>query len=302
MAGGLTTVVEPNPGNAANPVTYYYLNGAGQITQVSVQRNGIAQNRTFTWTGSDLASSTTPEAGTVSYTYDGNHHVITRTDAKSQQTQYAYDAYERLIQVSHYTATGFNGALQQQANQQVNYGYDVNPLDPGNYLNSWGRLTQVTFQEQTNNGNNFAYVYSYNQAGRVTANTLIASNGPNLLTNLQATYAWDNQGRLTNLTYPSGTALAYQYDSMGRLSGMTQSGNAIATAGYTAASQLSTLQYGTNAVPFYEARSYNTLMQLTNLTVTGTGSGEHAIQLHGGPEQRAGDVHHRRGVGRNGKL
>jgi YD repeat-containing protein len=70
-------------------------------------------------------------------------------------------------------------------------------------------LTAVTFQEQTNNGNNFAYLYSYNQAGRVTANTLIASNGSTLLTNLQATYAWGNQGRLTNLTYPSGTALAY---------------------------------------------------------------------------------------------
>ena len=279
MAGGLTTVVEPNPGNATNPVTYYYLNGAGQITQVSVQRNGVAQNRYFTWSGSDMLSSTTPEAGTVTYTYDGNHHVRTRTDAESQQTQYTYDAYERLIEAQHFTATGFNGALQQQTNQQVNYGYDVNPLDPGDYLNSWGRLTQVTFQEQTPNGKNFAYVYSYNQAGRVTANSLIASYGNILYTNLKATYAWDNQGRMTNLTYPSGTALAYQYDAMGRLSTMTSSNypnnpyplNPIATATYTAASQLNTLQYGVNA-SFNESRSYNTLMQLTNLTVSGSGS------------------------------
>ena len=278
MAGGLTTVAEPNPGNATNPVTYYYLNGAGQITQVSVQRNGVAQNRYFTWSGSDMTSSTTPEAGTVTYTYDGNHHVLTRTDAKSQQTKYTYDTYERLIEVQHYTATGFNGSLQEQTNQQVGYGYDVNPLDPGNYLNSWGRLTQVTFQEQTVNGNSFAYLYSYNQAGRVTANTLLASNGGNLLTNLKATYTWDNQGRMTNLTYPSGTSLAYQYDAMGRLSTMTSSNYpnnpyplTIATATYTAASQLNTLQYGVNAT-FNESRSYNTLMQLTNLTVSGSGS------------------------------
>jgi hypothetical protein len=30
--------------------------------------------------------------------------------------------YERLIQVSHGTATGLNGALQQQTNRQVGYG------------------------------------------------------------------------------------------------------------------------------------------------------------------------------------
>jgi len=77
---------------------------------------------------------------------------------------------------------------------------------------------------------------------------------------------------MTNMTYPSGAALAYQYDAMSRLSGITQNGAAIATAGYTAASQLSTLLYGTNTVPFYESRNYNILMQLTNLTVTGTGA------------------------------
>jgi YD repeat-containing protein len=38
---------------------------------------------------------------------------------------------------------------------------------------------------------------------------------------------------VTNLTYPSGTALAYQYDSMSRLSAITQNGATIATATYT---------------------------------------------------------------------
>jgi hypothetical protein len=53
MAGELTQV-EPNPGNATNPVTYYSLNRAGQTTQVSVQRSGVAQNRTFVSSGSDI--------------------------------------------------------------------------------------------------------------------------------------------------------------------------------------------------------------------------------------------------------
>jgi YD repeat-containing protein len=67
------------------------------------QANGFTQTRTFTWSGTDLASETTPEAGTVQYQYDGAHHVTLRTDAAGQQTQYSYDAYGRLTQVSHWT-------------------------------------------------------------------------------------------------------------------------------------------------------------------------------------------------------
>jgi YD repeat-containing protein len=127
-------------------------------------------------------------------------------------------------------------------------------------------LTGVTFQGGPEGPGyfNFAYQYGYNQAGRVTSNQLLAGDSAgNPLLSLQATYVWDTQGRMTNLTYPSGTALAYQYDAMSRLSGITQNGAAMAT--YTAASQLNTLQYGT----FYESRTYNNLMQLTQLTNVG---------------------------------
>jgi hypothetical protein len=43
-------------------------------------RAGVTQNRTFTYSGSDLASETTPEAGTVTYTY-----------YQDLQGQYAWD-------------------------------------------------------------------------------------------------------------------------------------------------------------------------------------------------------------------
>jgi YD repeat-containing protein len=69
------------------------------------------------------------------------------------------------------------------------YTYDVNPFDPGNYTNSWGRLTGVSFQEQNFNNLHFAYYYSYNQAGRVIANTFQAANQSGLLVNLAASYA-----------------------------------------------------------------------------------------------------------------
>ena len=55
-----------------------------------MQRAGVYQNRTYVWSGTDLTSVTDPETGTTTYAYDGNHHVIQRTDAKWQQTKYTY--------------------------------------------------------------------------------------------------------------------------------------------------------------------------------------------------------------------
>jgi len=34
----------------------------------------------------------------VTYTYDGAHHVLSRTDAKGQRATYSYDSYGRLTQ------------------------------------------------------------------------------------------------------------------------------------------------------------------------------------------------------------
>jgi YD repeat-containing protein len=98
-------------------------------------RGGTTQTRAFVYKGRDLISETTPEAGTVTYTYDYNHHVTSRTDAKGQQT--------------------------------------------------------VAFQSQTpsNQGPYFAYEYSYKQAGRVTGNRMLVTQGPSYALDLQGQYA-----------------------------------------------------------------------------------------------------------------
>ena len=120
--GNLTAVYEPDPATGSattGPVTNYTYNGANQLTNVSMVRGTLTQIRTFTYSGSDLASETTPEAGTVTYAYDGNHHVTQRTDALGQQTQYSYDAYERLVEVRHYVGG------TEQTRQRVDYVYDT---------------------------------------------------------------------------------------------------------------------------------------------------------------------------------
>ena len=133
--GNLVAVYEPDPASGSpttGPATYYAYNGANQLVSTSMARGGVTQTRTFTYNGSDMLTETTPEAGTVTYTYDGNHHVTSRVDAQNQKTTYAYDSYERLITVQHYTwgispqcSSGCVAQWNEQANQDVSYYYDT---------------------------------------------------------------------------------------------------------------------------------------------------------------------------------
>jgi len=272
--GNLTVVTEPRPGGGTNYLTNYTYNGANQLTNVQLVRDGYTQPRTFQWSGTDLVSATNPENGTVTYTYDGAHHVLTRTDAKGQGTGYSYDAYGRLTAVAHYPQ-GFANAAD--TNQQITYYYDTNPYnDPiANY--TWGRLAAVAFGNACgNSGAAYIYMYGYNPAGRVSGqkmrvsvnNTFPGSNtcGYYTATDQTATYGWDTEGRMTSLTYPGSTnVLAYTYDAMGHLTGMTDSitGATTASATYGTAGEIDSLAYGSLNGGFAQTFTYNSLWQLT---------------------------------------
>ena len=66
------------------------------LTRVSMTRNGTLQTRTFNYTsgttvGAHLLSASNPENGLVSYTYNSDHTLNTKTDAKGQVFSYTYD-------------------------------------------------------------------------------------------------------------------------------------------------------------------------------------------------------------------
>ena len=166
--GNVIQVTEPNPAGGTFSTSYTYT-PANQLTGVSMTRGNVTQTRTFLYNGSDLVSATNPENGTVTYTYDLSHHVLSRTDALGSQTQYTYDSYGRLSEVQYYPSWPPYSGTMEDTLQRVNYSYDA-----GQY--GIGRLTSVTFdggvRDSLYNTHHYTYAYAYNQAGRVTNQTV----------------------------------------------------------------------------------------------------------------------------------
>src|SRR5206468_7172647 len=132
----------------------------------------------------------------------------------------------------------------------------------GSYANSWGRLTATVFHNESLDSyahqEQLSYRYSHNQAGRVTRQRLQINNQENVALTLDALYEWDNEGRMTKLTYPGGDLVHnYGYDAMGRVN--TLNGTAMAT--YGVAGEMTSFNGDT--------RTYNSLLQLTRIQAAG---------------------------------
>ena len=280
--GNLITVQEPDPslGTVSTNYTYDILD---HLVTVSMPRGSNTQTRTFNYTssrtvGNDLLSATNPENGTVTYTYNSDHTLATKTDAKNQLFTYTYDSYKRLTQVK------VNGNVIRTLM------YDTNTLD-SNFSGSYtaGRLVAVqnpSFSIGQGSGINavqFTEMFGYTQAGQankkrlqVAENTPVGNGYTNVSVNLDASYTYDNEGKMTSVTYPAtygyqsstpGPTYTYSFDSMSRLLSMTdQNNNTIASnAQYNAASQLLSLSYAGTT----ETRTYNSMLQVTNITIPG---------------------------------
>src|SRR5690242_605496 len=85
--------------------------------------------------GVDLLSASNPENGTVLYTYNSDHTLATKTDAKGQVFSFSYDYLKRLTQVS--VNSGFGNVTLR------NYTYDSDPT--GYSQSAQGRLTSIQY-------------------------------------------------------------------------------------------------------------------------------------------------------------
>jgi RHS repeat-associated protein len=274
--GNLIHVSELAPGGGTHETSYAY-NLLNQLTLVSMPRGSLTQTRTFNYnlaTGR-LTSATNPETGTVSYTYNGDGSLATKTDANNQQTTYTYDTYGRLTQAAGYT-----------------YSYDTNPFDSNYSWNAAGRLTAVAWTSSSM-GMNFKEMYSYSPAGLMLGKRLRLSTtrgGFDAETSdLQATFTYDNEGRyLGPQNYPDWPQ-SFSYptpDTLGRPSGITAnslnpgdpSRLIIKDVIYGPAGELQQVRVYQDWAYLKQTFNYNNLFQLTRQTAVSEYNGSTTVQ------------------------
>jgi RHS repeat-associated protein len=216
---------------------------------------------------------------TTSYSYSSGR-MASKTDAKGQQLTYQYDSYGRLTSVTWANAPGGSKVLRT-------YSFDTNPVDATFSHNALGRLTAVqyaTLAGQVRMIDMYSYVAAGTNGGgkiatkRLQVNedvtwvdSLGGGHSASPKANLDIGYTYDNEGRTTAMSYPAtgGTGIGYNYsyDSLKRLSGMTDfsSATVVSSVSYGPANEL----LGMNYSGYSESRTYNSLLQLTDLSVSG---------------------------------
>ena len=197
----------------------YTYNGAGNVTNLSVSGDGIAEtiNSSITYKDfSSLVSTTTDAAGGITtYNYLPNTDIVSSVkDAKNSTTTYSYDT-------SNYNLLNVQATYTQKANMtetatktaKAVYTYDSN-----------NRLINIKAKSN--------YSFTYDSLGNLTT----AKAGDNLL--VTNTYN-QNSGLLTQADYGNGCLLKYVYDTAGRLTRLKNTGGNIGTWEYDGKNRIS---------------------------------------------------------------
>ena len=249
--GNLVKVTEPVVGD-----TTYTYDAVNHLTQVAMTRDGVTQTRTFVYDGATqrLSSATNPETGTVTYAYNADGTLQSKTDAKGQRIQSTYDDKQRVTQVSR-----FNGQTETLCDRQV-FTYDT---EDAFTLNAKGRVAKESWGGETCAGGSFSHTYSYTAAGLRTKKRLDVVREGETAASINGQYGYDNEGRLT-----SGDGFTYVYDTMGRTSQMRQQvdDTLFASATYGVAGEMLTMSWSGGFSPnnyITETRTYNEHLQLT---------------------------------------
>jgi YD repeat-containing protein len=196
-------------GAGTSSTTDYEQNTYDAAGNVTAFRNRAGQTISFTYdalnrqTYKDLPG-TEPD---VTYTYDLLNR-LTGASESGNALSFTYDALGRQL-----TQTGAQGTITSA--------YDIA-----------GRRTRITHPDS------FYVDQDYLVTGEMTK---VRENGATSGVGVLATYAYDDMGQRTSVTYGNGTSQSYSFDAVSRLSALTPSsgtGLPTATFGYNAASQI----------------------------------------------------------------
>jgi RHS repeat-associated protein len=198
-------------------------NGQDQVTNYSDPRS---LSTSYVRDGfGDIIQRASPDAGTTVYVYNALGKPTRITDGRSIVTNLTYDNAGRLLTKQYPAATGEN----------ITYTWDS--TTSGN--NGVGRITKIEDASGS-------VEWFYNALGQVTQEKKTTSSVV-----YTVDYTYDLDGKVTQITYPSGRIVTISRDSAGRISGITtkkDSGSSSVTLAssiaYLPLGPLTTLTYG----------------------------------------------------------
>jgi RHS repeat-associated protein len=258
LSGGADVAV---PSFSTPTVTLYSYDTLDNL--VGVQQQGNDPNsanwrpRSFVYDSlSRLLTANNPESGTIHYSYDANGNLVSKTSpapnvqppsTATQTISYCYDQLNRVTGKVYAAQSGC--PLSSPA---VSYAYDAGS-------NGIGHVTSVT--DHAGSGS-----YSYDVMGRMSGEQRTIAGVSKSLN-----YAYNLDGSLKTMTYPSGRVVSYGYNAAQRpLSAVDNNGNNFAFgARYTAWGSLSSVGNGGMTTFDY----YNSRMQPCRLVTGSPGVG-----------------------------
>jgi len=253
----LTSVTEPDPASGGpGTVTTYGYDNLSNLASVDVAGQptlSCGHMRCFTYNNlSRLISASNPESGTITYTYDNNGNLKTRTDANN--TTMTIAGYDGLNRPTGVPAISYVVSGQTAATNSVTYTYDQGLNGSPAFK---GSLSSVSNTASTTS-------YTYDGFGRISGSTQTTGSYPPF----NFTYGYSLTDALTSITYPSTRQVNYTLgagDLVAAVQNVTGGGNYASAIGYTAAGGLSTMTLGSsNTVT--QSYTWNDRFQPTGMT------------------------------------
>lgn len=176
-------------------------NGTDDVTNYNDPRS---LNTTYVRNGfGDVIRRTSPDTGITDYVYSAAAKVTQITDARGIVTTLTYDNAGRLLTKQYPAATAENITVTWDSTASGNHGK--------------GRITRI----QDASG---SVEWFYDTLGRATQEKKTTASIVYTIN-----YAYDADGNVTQITYPSGRIVSYSRDALGRISGVTTQANATAS-------------------------------------------------------------------------
>lgn len=219
--------------------------------------------RRFTYNSlGQLLTAKNPESGTLSYAYDVDGNLVTKTDGRGITVNYSPS--DSLIDSLHrVTKKTYTNADSSSAGPSVTYSYDEASSNGLPIDNGVGRRTSMTDASgQT--------AWSYDPMGRPWEEKRMIIGSSNVTNQLSSRYFLD--GAAKTLTYPSGSVLTFVTSGAGHSLSAKDNGNSInyaQSALYTASGALSGLTVGsaTGFAGYAVSNTYNSRLQPITLSV-----------------------------------